>query len=279
MAHYAVSVKPPPVTPSPAATLVLLRDRATGGFDTLLMQRHLKSKFAAGDFVFPGGKLHADDNPDDAAAWCAGLEVGHAARVLGLEHAPRTALAYWIGAIRETFEEVGVLLARDAAGRAARVAEPRFADYRRACQTDNRTFWSMVKAEGFTLSTDRLVYFAHWVTPEDQPLRFDTRFFAAEAPPGQEPTGDDHEVIALRWTSPREALDAQRAGELSLRYPTIRNLMLFDGAASADEALARLRGRVVPEVRPRVLIEGGKRRVVIPGDPGYDTTPVQADYS
>ncbi|HUF92891.1 MAG TPA: hypothetical protein VMR23_10975, partial [Candidatus Limnocylindria bacterium] len=92
-------------------------------------------------------------------------------------------------------------------------------------------------------------------------------------------TGDDHEVIALRWTSPREALDAQRAGELSLRYPTIRNLMLFDGAASADEALARLRGRVVPEVRPRVLIEGGKRRVVIPGDPGYDTTPVQADYS
>ncbi len=269
MAHYAVSVKPSPVTPSPAATLVLLRDRATGGFDTLLMQRHLKSKFAAGDFVFPGGKLHADDNPADAAAWCAGLEVGHAARVLGLEHAPRTALAYWIGAIRETFEEVGVLLARDAAGRAARVAEPRFADYRRACQTDNRTFWSMVKAEGFTLSTDRLVYFAHWVTPEDQPLRFDTRFFAAEAPPGQEPTGDDHEVIALRWTSPREALDAQRAGELSLRYPTIRNLMLFDGAASAAEALARLRGCVVPEVRPRVLIEDGKRRVVIPGDPGY----------
>jgi 8-oxo-dGTP pyrophosphatase MutT (NUDIX family) len=270
VAHYAVSVKPSPVTPSPAATLVLLRDRAAGGFDTLLMQRHLKSKFAAGDFVFPGGKLHADDNPDDAAEWCAGLQVTHAARVLGLEHAPRTALAYWIGAIRETFEEVGVLLARNADGDPVRVSDPRFSDYRRACQTDNHAFWSMVTKERFTLATDGLVYFAHWVTPEDLPLRFDTRFFAAELPEGQEASGDDHEVIALRWMSPREALDAQRAGELSLRYPTIRNLMLFDGAATAAHALARLRGRDVPVVRPRVLMEDGKRSVVIPGDPGYD---------
>ena len=269
MAHYAVSVKPSPVTPSPAATLVLLRDRAAGGFDTLLMQRHLKSKFAAGDFVFPGGKLHADDNPDDAAEWCAGLPVAHAAHVLGLQHAPRTALAYWIGVIRETFEEVGVLLARDADG-PIDVSATRFSDYRRACQSDNRAFWSMVKSERFTLSTDRLVYFAHWVTPEDQPLRFDTRFFAAELPPGQEASGDDHEVIALRWMSPRNALDAQRAGEISLRYPTIRNLMLFEEAASAADALRRLHGRHVPEVRPRVLMQDGKRRVVIPGDAGYD---------
>jgi 8-oxo-dGTP pyrophosphatase MutT (NUDIX family) len=270
VAHYAVSVKPSPVTPSPAATLVLLRDRPSGdAFDILLMQRHLKSKFAAGDFVFPGGKLHADDNPDDAAAWCAGLQGDRAAELLGLPDAPRTALAYWIGAIRETFEEVGVLLARDAEGRPARVSEPRFAEYRRACQTDNRAFWSMVKSERFTLSTDRLVYFAHWVTPEDLPLRFDTRFFATALPPGQEASGDDHEVIALRWISPRDALAAQKRGELSLRYPTIRNLMLFDGAATAAEALARLHGRDIPEVRPRVLMEDGKRRVVIPGDPGY----------
>jgi 8-oxo-dGTP pyrophosphatase MutT (NUDIX family) len=269
VSHYAVSVKPSPVTPSPAATLVLLRDCAAGGIEILLMQRHLKSKFAAGDFVFPGGKLHADDNPEDAAAWCAGLEVAGAAALLGLAHAPRTALAYWIGAIRETFEEVGVLLARDAEGRPARVDAPRFAEYRRACQTDNHVFWSMIKSERFTLATDRLVYFAHWVTPEDLPLRFDTRFFAAELPAGQDASGDDHEVIALRWISPGDALAAQKRGELSLRYPTIRNLMLFDGAATVADALGRLHGRDIPEVRPRVLIEDGKRRVVIPGDPGY----------
>src|SRR5438094_9814451 len=100
--HYAVAVKPPPAIPSPAATLVLLRDRPGGGVECLLMRRHLKSKFAAGDFVFPGGKIEADDNPEDAVRWCRGLDVKDAARRLDLEAAPRTALGFWIGAIRET---------------------------------------------------------------------------------------------------------------------------------------------------------------------------------
>src|SRR5688500_11107469 len=89
VAHYAV-----PATPEPAATLVLLRDRPAGGVECLLMRRHLKSKFAAGDFVFPGGKIEADDIPDDAAAWCRGLDVKAAARRLDLETAPRTALGF-----------------------------------------------------------------------------------------------------------------------------------------------------------------------------------------
>src|SRR2546426_7601089 len=76
------------------------------------MQRHRASKFAAGDFVFPGGKIEPDDAPADAATWCAGLDRQDMSRMLGTAHAPETALAYWIGAIRETFEEVGILLAR-----------------------------------------------------------------------------------------------------------------------------------------------------------------------
>jgi 8-oxo-dGTP pyrophosphatase MutT (NUDIX family) len=167
------------------------------------MRRHLKSKFAAGDFVFPGGKIEADDNPEDAAAWCRGFDVAAAARRLALESAPRTALAFWIGAIRETFEEAGLLLAVDAEGRDVSVAAPRFAEYRRACQRDNRAFWAMVRAEHLRLATDRVVYFAHWITPEEQPLRFDTRFFAAPAPPGQEPTGDDFEMTDLKWLTPQ----------------------------------------------------------------------------
>jgi membrane-associated protein len=98
VAHYAVPVKPAPVTPAPAATLVLIRDRAGGGIECLLMQRHQKSKFAAGAFVFPGGKIETDDNPEDAAAWCRGLDMATAAGRLNLEGAPRTALGYWIGA-------------------------------------------------------------------------------------------------------------------------------------------------------------------------------------
>jgi 8-oxo-dGTP pyrophosphatase MutT (NUDIX family) len=269
VAHYAVPVKLPPVTPSPAATLVLLRDRPDGGVECLLMRRHLKSKFAAGDFVFPGGKIETDDNPDDAAAWCRGFDVTDAARRLRLEATPRHALGFWIGAIRETFEEAGLLLAADADGREIRLDAPRFAEYRRACHADNRAFWTMVRAERLQLTTDRLVYFAHWITPEEQPLRFDTRFFAAPAPAGQHASGDDYEITDLTWLPPAEAVEAHRRGEISLRNPTVKNLLLFDGATSTVEALDRLRDRPVPTIRPRIVMHGTERTVLMPGDPGY----------
>jgi 8-oxo-dGTP pyrophosphatase MutT (NUDIX family) len=269
VAHYAVPVKREPAAPAPAATLVLLRDRPHGGVECLLMRRHLKSKFAAGDFVFPGGKIEVDDNPDDAARWCRDLDVADATRRLGLETAPRTALGYWIGAIRETFEEAGLLLAVDAGGGEVAMDAPRFAEYRRACQADNRAFWGMLRAEGLTLTTDRLVYFAHWITPEEQPLRFDTRFFAAPAPAGQHATGDDYEMTDLKWLTPDEAVDAQRRGEISLRNPTVKNLLLFDGATSTTDALDRLRDRPVPTIRPRIVVDGADRKVLMPGDPGY----------
>jgi 8-oxo-dGTP pyrophosphatase MutT (NUDIX family) len=238
---------------------VLLRDRPVqrdaGGFDILLMQRHAKSKFAAGDFVFPGGKLTREDNPPDAIRWCTGLDA---------------ATAHWIGVIRETFEEVGVLLATSADGGPVRVGASTLTACRRACQADNRAFWELVKQKDLRLATDRLVYFAHWITPEGSPLRFDTRFFAAPMPPDQTPTGDDKEVTDLRWFSPAEALDAQNRGEISLRNPTVRNLMLFTESTSATDALERLCGRTVTTIAPRVVIgPDGARRVLMPGDPGY----------
>jgi 8-oxo-dGTP pyrophosphatase MutT (NUDIX family) len=269
VSHYPVPVKREPVTPAPAATLVLLRDHPGGGVECLLMRRHLASKFAAGDFVFPGGKIELDDNPDDAAAWCHGLDVDAAARRLGLAADPRTALGFWIGAIRETFEEAGLLLAVDGGGRPVSVAAPRFAEHRRACQADNRAFWTMLGAEGLRLATDRLAYFAHWITPEEQPLRFDTRFFVAPAPEGQEPSGDDHEMTELRWLTPQEAVEAQRRGEITLRNPTVKNLLLFDGARDTAHAIARVRDREVPTIRPRVVMNGDQRTVLMPGDPGY----------
>jgi len=269
VAHYGVPVKPSGVVPVPAATLVLLRDRSAGGFDILLMRRHAKSKFAAGDYVFPGGKLTADDNPPDAIRWCTGLDPDAAAKTLALEDAA-LALAHWIGVIRETFEEVGVLLATAADGGPARVAPDTLMECRRACQADNRAFWELVKGEDLRLATDRLVYFAHWITPEGQPLRFDTRFFAAPMPPDQTPTGDDKEVTDLRWLAPREALESHKRGEISLRNPTIRNLMLFTDATSTVDALSRLRGRTVSTIAPRVILQpDGTRRILMPGDPEY----------
>jgi 8-oxo-dGTP pyrophosphatase MutT (NUDIX family) len=269
VAHYVVPVKPHPATPSPAATLVLLRDRPASGVEVLLIQRHEKSRFAGGAYVFPGGKIEADDNPADAARWCDGLDARAAARRLDLADAERMAVGYLVGAIRETFEEVGILLAHDEGGRPVRVDAPRFAEYRRACDADNRAFWEMVKRERLTLATDRLVYFAHWITPEESPYRYDTRFFAAEVPAGQDAVADEREIVDVRWLAAGEAIEAARRGEIALRTPTIMNLELLDGPPSVAAVLASLGGRAVPSIRPRVLDAHGERRVLMPGDPGY----------
>src|SRR5439155_15468042 len=103
---------------------------------------------------------------------------------------------------------------------------------RRACQADNRAFWELVKQEELRLATDRLAYFAHWITPEGNPLRFDTRFFAAPMPPEQMPTGDDKEVTDLRWLAPAEALHAQQRRRTPLRNPTRPQRLLFTAATS-----------------------------------------------
>jgi len=263
-----VSVKPSPAVPAPAATLVLLRDRPGGGCETLLIRRHEKSRFAAGDFVFPGGKLEPEDAPDDPARWCGGLSAADAARALGLPDGAR-ALAYWVAAIREAFEEVGILLARTADGAPAALDGPRWLDYRRACQRDHRAFRDMLRAERLTLDAGALVHFAHWITPEENPVRFDTRFFAAATPPGQEAAPDEREITAVRWMTPAEALAARETGEISLRRPTMANLALIDGARTTAAALRALSGRVVAPIRPRIVVENGVQRALLPGDPGW----------
>jgi 8-oxo-dGTP pyrophosphatase MutT (NUDIX family) len=262
----------PPAIPSPAATLVLLRDRAAGPAEILMIQRHGKSKFAAGDYVFAGGKVEADDIPADVERFVRGLSPEEASARLGGDLAPRKALGYWVGAIREAFEEVGVLLAYDRQGDLVRFTaenRARFEAHRTACQSANPAFFTMLRAEDLTLATDRLTYFAHWITPEEQPLRFDTRFFAAVAPP-QEPVVDGHEIVALRWLTPPEAMDAFRRKDITLRLPTIKNLeLLQSGGTRADEILGALRGRAVPTIRPRVLQVDGKPVPVLPGDPRW----------
>ncbi len=127
----------------------------------------------------------------------------------------------------------------------------------------------MLRDEGLRLATDQLVYFAHWITPEERPIRFDTRFFVAPMPEGQEAKADEHEIVAVRWLTPAEALQARARGEISLRLPTMKNLAVFDGAASTAEVLDRLAGLRVAPIRPRMVSEQGAPRTLLPGDPGY----------
>ena len=255
-----------PVTPVPAATVILLRE-GHPGVQVLLMQRARESKFAGGDYVYPGGKIEVDDNPDDAVEWCVGFDAAEAAERLRVPDA-KTAVGCYVGAIRETFEEVGVLLAYEASGAWVRLDGPRWAEYRRATDKDNKAFWAMVKQESLRLATDKLVYLAHWITPEEQPYRYDTRFFAAPMPDNQAPLQDEREVIDLRWFAPKAALAAFKAGEISLRNPTVQNMKLVD-AESVAAALAGIKDREIPTIRPRVIMENGQRKILMPGDPGY----------
>jgi 8-oxo-dGTP pyrophosphatase MutT (NUDIX family) len=262
----------PPAIPSPAATLVMLRDRPDGPAEMLMIQRHGKSKFAAGDYVFAGGKVEADDIPDDVERFVRGLSPEEASARLGGDLAPLKALAYWVGAIREAFEEVGVLLAYGPTGAPLRFDErnrERFAGYRADCQESNTAFIDMLRAEHLTLATDQLGYFAHWITPEEQPLRFDTRFFVAMAPLGQEPAVDGHEIVNLRWLSPEETLGAIERKEITLRAPTLKNLELVAAYPSAPEAVSGLGRREVPTIRPRIILVDGKPLPVLPGDPRW----------
>jgi hypothetical protein len=137
----------------------------------------------------------------------------------------------------------------------------------------------MLRGEGLTLATDRLAYFAHWITPEENPIRFDTRFFAAVAPPGQDATADGQEIVDVRWLTSPAALEAARRGEISLRTPTIKNLEIVDAVGrtnardspgpTAAEIVAALRGRAVPTIRPRILEVEGRPLAVLPGDPRW----------
>lgn len=114
-----------------------------------------------------------------------------------------------------------------------------------------------------------LVEFSRWITPAQVKIRFDTHFFLAVVPPGQEPRIDGRECVDLGWFSPRAALEAHRAGTLALVFPTIKHLEQLSGFASVDALLAHARGRRVQPVQPKVLLEGEVARVLLPGEPGY----------
>jgi 8-oxo-dGTP pyrophosphatase MutT (NUDIX family) len=259
--------------PAPAATLILLREGRHGGVEVLLGRRHADSRFAGGDHVFAGGKLTPEDMPADAEQFCRGLTAEAAAERLGEALTPRDALGYWVGAVREAFEEVGLLLAYVADGRLIRFTarnRARFAAHRAACQIANARFFDMLRAESLTLATDQLIYVAHWITPEENAIRFDTRFFAAPSPPGQEAEADGQEIVGARWFTPEEALAARARGEIPLRLPTAKNLELLSGATSLAGLLERLAGLgPIRAIRPRVLTADGNPFPVLPGDPRW----------
>ena len=255
------------LTPRPAATVALVRE-AGDDFEVLMVQRNLESVFVAGAYVFPGGAVDAADHGAEMQALCRGVNDESASRSLNL---PSGGLAYLVAAIRECFEECGLLLAYAADDElveldAAPVAQ-RYADYRNAIYDSEESFFGMCSRERLRLAADRLTYFGHWITPAGAPRRYDTRFFFALAPRRQQPLHDERETIAHAWLTPRQALERHRSGAIKMRGPTVKTLEMFARAGGLGKLIESLRApREIPTIRPVYTRNGW----LVPGDPGYE---------
>lgn len=255
-----------------AATVMLVRD-GPGGLEVFMMRRTLSAAFVGGFYVFPGGAVDDADRSPEVEAVCEGRSDADASEALGL---PAGGLAYWVAAIRECFEEAGVLLATTADGEVVRFDTPdteaRFVDHRHAVHAGERRLVDVCAGEGLRLAVGDTHYVSHWITPVGEPRRFDTRFFVSRAPTAQEPLHDDRETIASMWVRPQDALDRFRAGALQLIPPTIKNLEFLAAFATADEALAGAAEiEHPPAIQPRLrIVDGQIAGVVLPGEPGFD---------
>ena len=242
-----------------AATVMLVRD-APAGLEVFMLRRNLNSDFVGGAYVFPGGAVDEADSHADLEPYSEGRTDTEASAILGVDSG---GLAFWVAAIRESFEEAGVLLAYDGDGTIVRLDDPavheRFAEHRRAVDAGERRVVEVCAVEGLRLAVGAMHYFSHWITPEGAPRRYDTRFFVARAPEGQEPLHDDVETIANTWIAPAEALRRHKAGDFELIFPTIRNLKALARFDTADELLARRGGghRRPDDAAPR---RAGQRR-------------------
>lgn len=263
-----------------AATVMLLRD-APDGLEVFMLRRNLNSDFVGGAYVFPGGGVDDHDRHADLDEICQGRTDAAASAQLGLGAG---GLAYWVAAVRECFEEAGLLLARPANRRSGDlvsfddpVVAERFDRHRRAVDTGQRRLVEVCLDEGLQLAVDTIHYFSHWITPLGSPRRYDTRFFVARAPEAQVGLHDDREVIANLWIRPADALARHHAGAFELIFPTVRTLEVlerFATVAAVLEAAAAVES--VPAILPRIVAEpAGGFRIALPGDPGYDDdTPV-----
>jgi 8-oxo-dGTP pyrophosphatase MutT (NUDIX family) len=255
------------VTPRPASTILLLRDSANakgkGEIEVFMMVRHYEIDFNSGALVFPGGSVDNDDQEI----------IANPALYSGGEGLDGLALSFRIAAIRETFEESGILLARPGGSNAlvdARRASEIEAASRAALCEGKTSFLKVLTDNGMLLALDELVPYAHWITPEGMPKRFDTWFFLAAAPPEQAGAHDGKESTDSIWVSPREALEGGASGRFKLPFPTTRNLIRLGKQTSVRAALDHSRGKPVVTVMPVMTKLNGGRQLRIPLEAGYD---------
>jgi len=236
-----------PAVALPSASILVIRDSG-GRLEVLMQERPLTMSFAAGAYVFPGGKV--DDSDFDNNLW---------GDIIGGEVSSED--AFKIAVVRELYEEAELLLGNNGISAAERHAP---------AAEIAKTF----KGEGLRVDLTSLIPFAHWVTPEVIPRRFDTMFYLTEAPSGQKVGRDGSETMKSMWVNPHEILDAWRDDHVPLMFPTRLNLMKLARSFSVSDALDAAAKTPVFRVMPALEAVGGVRKLTIPKEAGYGVTEV-----
>ena len=252
-----------PSTPVPAATVLLVRDN-NNKIEVFMLKRASRTNFG-GAWVFPGGKLDTNDRLKNIVEICSGLDDIEASKKLNMNIG---GIHYWIACIRECFEESGILLAyrnngeivNNVSFRETKIIE----QYRKKLLNGDNVFLDMMQELDMKLATDQLAYISHWITPEIEKKRYNTRFFIAKSP-AQKANHDGYEGVDSKWVNPEKALLEMRKGKFPIIMPTIKSLELVAAYHSTDELLELNRNnnhKNISTIEPKFIIENGQAKLV-----------------
>ena len=251
------------ITPLDASTVVLMRagPRNKSGFEVLLVRRSSKNAFVPGAYVFPGGKVEPDDCLPGMANYCRKNDLIKSISFLDGAPSAQSALGILIAAIRETFEEAGILLVRRENGKAPsfdKNIEEQLLSHRSNLNSGKLKFLDLLKKENLVLAVERLHYFSRWITPELSPLRFDARFFIAEVPEGQKAFHDGDEVTKHIWITPAQALQRYSQRKIYMVAPTVVTLEELSRFQTVNEAIESTADKNIKAVLTRLIIKNNE---------------------
>ena len=253
-----------------AATVILIRPSKSGDWEVFLARRHQNQTFMAGAYVFPGGQLEETDKDPQLENYIKTADVFDPLRLLQDSSLPsEKARGFFIAAIRETFEEAGILLGGKTTGNFVSFHDEkvlkRFNDYRLKLNASQISPAVIAQKEEISFFPDALIPYAHWITPEFEKKRFSTRFFLAKLPPCQTPVADAMELTESLWVTPQKALEMHRRKEIILMPPTFKTIEELFAFRNIDELFYATKTKIIYPILPQ--LEG--KILKLPHDPEY----------
>jgi 8-oxo-dGTP pyrophosphatase MutT (NUDIX family) len=253
-----------------AATVILIRPSNVGDWEIFLAQRHQKQSFMAGAYVFPGGQLEETDNDPQLEKYIKTADIFNPGKLLQDESLPEEkARGFFIAAIRETFEETGILFGGKTSGNFISLNNEdtlqRFNHYRQELSASQITLTEIAQKENILLFPDALIPYAHWITPEFEKKRFNTIFFLAKLPTGQTPLADAMELTESLWVTPQKALEMHRKKEIILMPPTLKTIEELSAFRNINELFSAIQKKIIYPILPQLT----DNILKLPHDPEY----------